>query len=205
MPQKPFKEQVQEGHSNSHVHERLRLRGCDSSDESDAAAKFSFKWILKNCRSLCSDQRIAELLAEADTDHWDCIMVNETWREQKADNVELSCGRLWFGSGGRKGKHGVGILLHRRWTCAKPVWKPLTERLGALTLSFGSWSALFIVAYLKASPLPPAPLVVAGFLVAGLLAWQYSDRPLLVRFCCLVFVLLGSWMPDSWHFCRNRS
>ena len=30
--------------------------------------------------------------------------------------------------------------------------------------------------YLKASPLPPAPLVVAGFMVAGLAAWQYSDR-----------------------------
>ena len=25
--------------------------------------------------------------------------------------------------------------------------------------------------YLKASPVPPAPLAVAGFLVAGLLAW----------------------------------
>ena len=28
----------------------------------------------------------------------------------------------------------------------------------------------------KASPLPPAPLAVAGFLVAGLVAWEYSDR-----------------------------
>ena len=30
--------------------------------------------------------------------------------------------------------------------------------------------------YLKASPLPPAPLAVAGVMVAGLAAWQYSDR-----------------------------
>ena len=30
--------------------------------------------------------------------------------------------------------------------------------------------------YLNASPLPPAPLAVAGFMVAGLAAWQYSDR-----------------------------
>ena len=34
----------------------------------------------------------------------------------------------------------------------------------------------FLFSYLKASPLPPAPLAVAGFLVAGLVAWQYSDR-----------------------------
>ena len=30
--------------------------------------------------------------------------------------------------------------------------------------------------YLKAWPLPPAPLATAGFFVAGLGAWQYSDR-----------------------------
>ena len=29
---------------------------------------------------------------------------------------------------------------------------------------------------LKASPLPPAPLAVAGFMVSGLGDWQYSDR-----------------------------
>ena len=34
----------------------------------------------------------------------------------------------------------------------------------------------FVQNYLKASPLPPAPLAVAGFMVAGLAAWQYSDR-----------------------------
>ena len=33
-----------------------------------------------------------------------------------------------------------------------------------------------IYIYIKASPLPPAPLAVAGFMVAGLAAWQYSDR-----------------------------
>ena len=31
------------------------------------------------------------------------------------------------------------------------------------------------VYYLKALPLPPAPLTVAGFLVVGLVTWQYSD------------------------------
>ena len=35
---------------------------------------------------------------------------------------------------------------------------------------------VFFKVYLKASPLPPAPLAVAGFMVVGLVAWQYSDR-----------------------------
>ena len=33
-----------------------------------------------------------------------------------------------------------------------------------------------IIDYLKASPLPPAPLAAAGFIHAGLVAWQYYDR-----------------------------
>ena len=66
----------------------------------------------------------------------------------------------------------------------------------------------FLSDHLKASPLPPAPSAVAGLLVAGLAAWQYSD-PLagllacwLVGFCVLAFVLpvlsigvfAGSWV-----------
>ena len=41
-----------------------------------------------------------------------------------------------------------------------------------------SWFLGFKVSkiYLKASPLPPAPLAVAGFMVAGLVPWQYYDR-----------------------------
>ena len=39
----------------------------------------------------------------------------------------------------------------------------------------------------KASPLPPAPLAIAGFLVAGLVVWQYSDR---LGYCWLVGLLL---------------
>ena len=34
----------------------------------------------------------------------------------------------------------------------------------------------YSITYLMASPLPPVPLAVAGFMVVGLVAWQYSDR-----------------------------
>jgi len=129
------------------LHEILRLSGGSESDNKDEAGKGVFRLILKNCRSLSSDERIEELLAEADDTHWDCIMVNETWRELKEENVELSCGHLWFGSGGTKGKHGIGVLLHKRWESAKPIWKAMNERLGTLTLNFGNWTAMFIVAY----------------------------------------------------------
>ena len=63
--------------------------------------------------------------------------------------------------------------------------------------------------YLKASPLPPAPLAVAGFMVAGLAAWQYSDRlagvlgfAVWFSFCqyCLLECSLAHWFLDvSFH------
>ena len=49
--------------------------------------------------------------------------------------------------------------------------------------------------YLKASPLPPAPLAIAGFLVVGLVVWQYSDR---LGYCWLVgLLLLGGCFAGS--------
>ena len=59
--------------------------------------------------------------------------------------------------------------------------------------------------YLKASPLPPAPLAVAGFMVAGLAAWQYSDRLAGLLECAVWFLfceysllecLLARWFLD---------
>ena len=45
---------------------------------------------------------------------------------------------------------------------------------------------------LKASPLPPAPLLTAAGWLAGRLALQYSDRlDGLLGFCCLILVLLN--------------
>ena len=55
--------------------------------------------------------------------------------------------------------------------------------------------------YLKASPLPPAPLAVSGFMVAGLVAWQYSDR---LGYCWLVrFLLFGVCFAGS-LYCNVR-
>ena len=55
--------------------------------------------------------------------------------------------------------------------------------------------------HLKASPLPPASLAIAGFLVAGLVAWQYSDR---LGYCWLVgFLLFGVCFAGS-LYCNVR-
>ena len=53
----------------------------------------------------------------------------------------------------------------------------------------------------KASPLTLAPLAIAGFLVAGLVAWQYSDR---LGHCWLAgFLLFGVCFAGS-LYCNVR-
>ena len=60
--------------------------------------------------------------------------------------------------------------------------------------------------YLKASPLPPAALAVAGFMVAGLAAWQCSDRlaGLLGFAVCFLFCFASTvcwsvcWFSGCW-------
>ena len=43
-------------------------------------------------------------------------------------------------------------------------------------MELGIIQGLYIYKNLKASPLPPAPLAVAGFLIAGVVALEYSNR-----------------------------
>ena len=68
-----------------------------------------------NARSLTGDGRLHGLLAEAGDDEWDVIMVQETWRSERQEDFLLEEGHRWIGAGGPGNKHGVGMLVHKRW------------------------------------------------------------------------------------------
>jgi exonuclease III len=80
-----------------------------------------FRVILKNARSLQSADRFEELRVELQSVHWDVAMFTETWRLEREEFVRFDTGDIWVGAGGAVrsgsggGKHGVGILVHRRW------------------------------------------------------------------------------------------
>eukprot|EP00973_Karenia_brevis_P083950 11648205-Karenia_brevis.AAC.1 len=97
---------------------------------------------------MISDDRMEELERELEGNDWDAVLLNETWREQKEEFDELESGNLWMGSGGSRGKHGVGILLHKRWANFKPSWTAINQRLGYMDLNIGKWRATFVVAYM---------------------------------------------------------
>ena len=75
----------------------------------------------KNVRSVSNDDRLVELLWELTFLEWDIIVVNESWRLQRQENFDVEGGHRWLGAGGAQrqgtsgGKHGVGILVHRKW------------------------------------------------------------------------------------------
>ena len=90
----------------------------------------------KNCRSLKSDDHVEELEVELEesVNDWAAILLNETWREQAEEYDTLESDHIWFGSGGAKGQHGVGILLHRRWAQCVRGWRAINQRIGVLEL-----------------------------------------------------------------------
>jgi hypothetical protein len=91
--------------------------------------------ILKNARSLASDEKLENLLLELEATEWDIVVVNETWRLQKEEHFLFDAGHRWIGGGGAKrinsecGKHGVAILLHKRWQQAYQKMVVLSPRL----------------------------------------------------------------------------
>ena len=55
---------------------------------------------------------------------------------------------MWMGSGGKRGKHGVGILLHQRWASCVRRFSAKSERLAELELDVETMRITLIAVYL---------------------------------------------------------
>eukprot|EP00973_Karenia_brevis_P008082 1095156-Karenia_brevis.AAC.1 len=108
----------------------------------------TFSAIFKNARSFSSDECFAELLEEMADSAWDVILLNETWREEAEELDTLDDRHVWCGSGGTKGKHGVGILVHQRWAAQVHRWRAINERIGVLELNLFKVKLSLIVVYM---------------------------------------------------------
>jgi exonuclease III len=95
-----------------------------------------------------------ELLLDLHDEQWDVILVSETWRKDKDECFSLEAGHVWFGSAGKqkqngKGwKHGVGILLHRRWSKVWSAADAVSERLINIDMNVGKYKLRIISAYM---------------------------------------------------------
>ena len=79
---------------------------------------------------ICFEERIVIVLYELGDRHWDVVVFTETWREEQSESWVTDHGHTWFGSGGSRGRCGVGYLLNRKLTLFH--FNPISARVATL-------------------------------------------------------------------------
>ena len=69
----------------------------------------------KNLRSMHSSERIEEMVSDLEGYRWDALFLNETWRHDKEEIWETHHKHIFMGAGKYDNKHGVGVLLNKKW------------------------------------------------------------------------------------------
>ena len=62
-----------------------------------------------------SSERIEEMTRELEGYRWDAVLLNEIWRPAKSDIWETHQRHIFMGTGKYENKHGIGILLNKKW------------------------------------------------------------------------------------------
>ena len=75
----------------------------------------TFIVLQKNIRSMHSSERIEELVCELEGNRCDAFLLCETWRHDKEEIGETHHKHIFMSAGKYDNKHGVGILLNKKW------------------------------------------------------------------------------------------
>ena len=62
-----------------------------------------------------SSEKIEEMVSELKCYRWDATLLNETWRHEQAEIWKTHHKHIFMGAGKFDNKHGVGIMLSKRW------------------------------------------------------------------------------------------
>ena len=104
----------------------------------------------KNTRSMNSSERIEELFSEIYSVRWDVILISETWRQGK-EIWEIEQGHIVIESGKFTNKHGVAILLNRRWKNQINWVQCACERVVAASITVNQQPIILVSSYLPHS------------------------------------------------------
>ena len=58
---------------------------------------------------------IEEMVRELEGYRWDAIFLSETWRQDKSEMWDTHDKHIFMGTGKYDNKHGVGIMLNKKW------------------------------------------------------------------------------------------
>ena len=75
-----------------------------------------------------SSEKIEEMVGELEGYRWDAILLSEPWRQEQAEIWETHHKHIFMGSGTFDNKHGVGIMLNKRWRQRIIVTEYINER-----------------------------------------------------------------------------
>ena len=113
----------------------------------------TFTVLQKNTRSNSSIERLKELFSEVYRVRCDVILISETWRHGK-EIWETEQGRIVIESGKFTNKHGVAIILNRRWTNQINWVACVCERVVAASISVNKQAITLLSTYLPHSGYP---------------------------------------------------
>ena len=97
-----------------------------------------------------SSERIEELFSEIYSVRWDVILISETWRQGK-EIWEIEQGHIVIESGKFTNKHGVAILLNRRWKNQINWVQCACERVVAASITVNQQPIILVSSYLPHS------------------------------------------------------
>ena len=93
----------------------LYPRSTEGKDKHSKNKEVTLIILQKNMRSMHSSEKIEELVTELEGYRWDAILLSETWRHEPAELWETHHNHIFMGAGKYENKHGVGIMLNKRW------------------------------------------------------------------------------------------
>ena len=139
--------------------QKEKAEGSSSSIDSPPSAKEErqettmFTVLQKNMRSMCSSERLEELFSELYRARWDVILISEIWR-QGTDIWETEQGHIVIEFGKFTNKHGVAIILNKRWKTRINWVECACERVVSASISVGKQPITLVSAYLPHSGYP---------------------------------------------------
>ena len=81
-----------------------------------------------------SSERIEEMIRELEGYRWDAVLLNET-RPAKSEIWETHQKRIHMGARKYENKHGIKILLHKKWRKRNIDTDYINERAISLTIT----------------------------------------------------------------------
>ena len=100
-----------------------------------------------------SSERLEELFNEVHQMAWDVIWISETWRQGK-EIWETQQGHIMVESGKFTDKHGVAILLNRRWKNQISWVQCACKRVVAMSISVNKQPIVSMSVYMPRSGYP---------------------------------------------------